>query len=72
MIFLMGIPNSQRKQMSSFATLTSTFNKENAQQMAILTRKSKIFIKVNLILLKSCLLGLGSLMICRNLRDVPT
>ena len=47
-------------------------NKRNAQKMAILTKKSKIFIKAKLILLKSCLLGLVCLIICRNLRDVPS
>ena len=45
---------------------------EPPQKMAILSKESKIFIKAKLILLKSCLLGLVCLMICRNLRDVPT
>ena len=47
-------------------------NKKNAQKTAILTKKSKIFIKAKLILSKSCLLGLVCLVICSSLRDVLT
>ena len=44
--------------------------RRNAQKMAILTNKSKIFIKAKVIFSKSCLLGHVCFMICHILRDV--
>ena len=44
--------------------------RRNVLKMAVLTKKSKIFIKAKLTASKSCLLGLVYSMICCILRDV--
>ena len=56
------LPGS-RLVLGSNACHKSLDRKRNAPKMAILTRKSKIFIKAKVIFMKSCLLGQVSFMI---------